>query len=146
MENFEDAAVSRLSDWEILSQKQHKVGAIHFGGIYIECLLKGIICCKYHVTDGATNGKWDVDGIERTRPSHGLTAPAYRQLLSDLYDDMPDEVFDALECVSCPGSANESYIDYRYIPEDEVTDVFYDNWLDNFISVFDYLEQKKHEV
>lgn len=146
MENYEDAAESRFTDWELLSkgENRRKAGTIHFGGIYIECLLKGIICSEHSVVEGSSPYKWIIDGQEASRPGHALTASAYRDYLSDLYDDMPDDVSDALEYISCPETS--SYIDYRYVSEDSVSDIVYNKWMENFISVFEYLEQKKHEA
>ncbi len=143
MENYEGAAEARLQDWEALSSGRRKVGAVHFGGIYIECLLKSIICSEHGVLDGAP-GRWVVDGSVVARPRHVLTAPCYRNLLTDLYDDMPGDVMDALEYLSSPGSTD--YIDYRYIPESGITDAVYEEWLEKFIKVFHYLDNKKREV
>ncbi len=143
MENYEEAADARLKDWETLSSGKRKVGAVHFGGIYIECLLKSIICSEHDVLEGGP-GRWVVDGSEVARPRHVLTAPSYRNLLTDLYDDMPGDVMDALEYLSSPGQIN--YIDYRYIPESDITDIVYDEWLEKFIVVFHYFDNKKHDV
>ena len=95
LENYEGAAEARLQDWEALSSGRRKVGAIHFGGIYIECLLKSIICSEHGVLDGAP-GKWVVDGSVVARPRHVLSDPFYRYILTDLYDYMPCDVLAAL--------------------------------------------------
>ncbi|MCI8527736.1 MAG: hypothetical protein HFH82_01045 [Lachnospiraceae bacterium] len=144
MENYEDAAESRFDDLDTLMKVRRKVGAIHFGGIYIECLLKGMICMKYTVTDSSAFGKWIVDGHERPRPRHVLRSPELQSLLDTLYDDMPDNILEALDFIAAPQGTK--YIDYRYIPEDEIENEIFDQWEERFISVFSYLEQKKHEL
>ena len=141
MENYADAAESRLKDWEQLNNAHRKVATIHIGGIYIECLLKGMICLDRHVTPGSRDSKWNVDGSEVPRPGHALTESPYRTLLEDLYDDMPENVERALAYVSSP--ENKNYIDYRYIQEDFVTDEMYEKWLNNFILIFEYLQDQK---
>lgn len=143
MENYADAAESRLKDWEQLNNAHRKVATIHIGGIYIECLLKGMICLAGDVTPGPRSDQWNVDGNVVTRPGHYLTDAPYRVLLEDLYDDMPEEVEHALAYVSSP--ENKNYIDYRYIQEDFVTDEVYEKWLSNFILIFDYLQDQKEE-
>ena len=110
MENFDEAAEARLKDWCILRNNSRKVGTIHFGGIYIECLLKAMICCKNSVSDGSGNTKWLVNGVEVVRPSHRLTANEYKHLIADVYDEMPSDVERALEYVSEPD--NIGYINY----------------------------------
>lgn len=144
MENYEEAAESRLHDLDVLIKEKRKVGTIHFGGIYIECLLKGMICMEHSVTDGSTKGKWVVDTIEQSRPKHELKSPAHLALLPSLYDDMPDEVADALDYITEPEGI--TYIDYRYIPEEQITEEIYNSWMERFLFVFDYLESKKHEI
>lgn len=142
MEDYAAAAQSRLKDWETLCDKKRKAGSIHLGGIYVECMLKGIICCCYTVQTNGVN--WIVNGNKKNRPGHFLTALQYRELLPELYDNMPDNVADALEYVSKPEDI--SYIDYRYIAEEDVADRNYDKWIEQFICIFDYLQQIKHEV
>lgn len=144
MENFVLAADSRLEDWEVLQREQRKIATIHLGGIYIECLLKGIICSKHCVVEGSRPGKWKIDGTERTRPSHDLTASEYRSVLTDIYDDMSEEVENALKYINEPECIE--YIDYRYMGEDDVTQAIYDKWQEQFIKLFNYLHDKKHEI
>lgn len=144
MENFAEAADSRLEDWEQLNCAHRKVASMHMGGIYIECLLKGMICLDGDVTLGSRNNKWNVDGTEMTRPGHYLTSTEYRDLLLDLYDDMPEEIENALEYVSCP--ENKSFIDYRYIEEDSVSDQVYEKWSHCFLEVFLYLQDRKNDL
>lgn len=144
MENYALAAHTRLKDWEVLSDAKQKVAAIHMGGIYIECLLKGMICSSHSVVQGNTQGQWNVDGNLYNRPSHALTGGSYSQILTDLYDDMPNDVELALEFITKPKSI--SYIDYRYKAETEVTDLEYQEWLDQFIILFDYLYNKMQEI
>lgn len=57
---------------------------------------------------------------------------------------MPDHIMEALDYIANPEGIN--YIDYRYIPEDNINTTTYDHWMEQFISVFNYLDQKKHEV
>ena len=142
MEDYATAAQSRLTDWEVLCDKKRRTGSIHMGGIYVEFMIKVIICCYYTVETRGT--EWLVNGNIKNRPGHLLTAPYYRSLLPDLYDNMPDEVADALEYVSKPEDV--SYIDYRYVPEKNVSDRIFNKWMEKFICIFDYLEQIKHEV
>ena len=144
MENFEGAAVERLKDWDILNRENRKVGTIHFGGIYVECLLKAMICQLSVVSDGEKKGKWLVDGNEVPRPSHELLNFQYRNLLTDLYDCMPSDVESALRNISEPNGV--SYIDYRYRDNLELSDMEYDKWLDDFILVYDFLTEKKREI
>lgn len=144
MENYEEAAESRLKDWEILNEEGRKAGTIHFGGIYIECLLKSMICGEHNVEDGVKRNCWKVDGSDINRPSHSLTAQPYLNLLQDLYDDMPADVENSLEYITYP--ENISYIDYRYISERTVTDEVYQRWIESFICVFLYLDCKKQEI
>lgn len=143
MENFEGAAVERLKDWDILNKENRKVGTIHFGGIYVECLLKAMICKLSTVVDGS-KGKWIVNGTEVSRPSHELLNFQYRNLLTDLFDCMPPDVESALQNISKPNGV--SYIDYRYSDNIELSDMEYDKWLDDFLLVYDFLTEKKREI
>ncbi len=144
MENYIAAAQSRLDDLHQLMNGKRKVGSIHLGGIYIECLLKGMICMGHTVTDSSGISKWIVDGNEMSRPCHVLCSPVHRQLLGSLYDDMPSDISHALNYIQRPEGIN--YIDYRYIPEESIEEEKYDYWTEQFISVFLYLERKKHEI
>ena len=144
MENYTDAADSRFGDLNVLIKGERKVGSIHLGGIYIECLLKGMICMEHSVADSPSSQKWIVDGHEITRPGHVLHSPVLETLLDSLYDDMPDHIMESLDFIANPEGIN--YIDYRYIPEDNINTTTYDHWMEQFISVFNYLDQKKHEV
>ena len=146
MEDYEKAAESRLNDWNALCDKNRKVGIIHMGGIYIECLLKAIICCKHTVALGSKPSKWKVDGLpdEVTRPSHDLKAQGYVTLLPDLYDDMSPDVEAALEYISEP--YNMSYIDYRYIEDDLVSEEKFDTWMLHFIELYNYLREQMSEL
>ena len=144
MENYIDAAESRFDDLNAFIKEERKVGSIHLGGIYIECLLKGMICMEHSVGDGPGSHKWIVDGLEMTRPGHVLHSPELVTLLDPLYDDMPDNILNALDYIAKPEGIN--YIDYRYIPEDNINMAIYDYWMEQFISVFNYLDQKKHEI
>jgi hypothetical protein len=146
MENYEDAAESRLDDWEVLSREKRKAGSIHMGGIYIECLLKSIICSMNTVADGSRPSKWNVNGNDMARPGHDFTEGVFATLLGDIYDDMPDTVMEALQDISHPGGDGKSFIDYRYVSENEVLDNTFEQWMVNFIEVFSYLDQKKLEV
>lgn len=144
MENYDKAAETRLKDFCILRKNFRKVGTIHLGGIYIECLLKSMICCKYQVTDASGRNKWLVNNNEVTRPSHRLTANEYKSLLQDVYDDMSSDVEEALGYVSDPDNVN--YIDYRYKQEELVSDQAYQKFLENFQIVFRYFQEKKKEI
>ncbi len=144
MENYTDAAESRFDDLNAFIKEERKVGSIHMGGIYIECLLKGMICMSHSVTDSPNPTKWIVDGREVTRPSHVLHSRIFENLLEPLYDDMPDYIIDALDYIAQPAGIN--YIDYRYIPEDTIDRTMYDHWMEQFITLFNYLDQKKHEI
>lgn len=145
MEDYERAADARLEDWNALNKAHRKVGTIHMGGIYIECLLKGMICMMYSVHEENPYGsKWNVNGVVRNRPAHGLTDHTYQVLLEDLYDDMSEEVMESLEYISQP--ENRGYIDYRYCPEEEVSEEQYENWLEHFMRVFDYLQDRKYDI
>ncbi|HEY9802489.1 MAG TPA: hypothetical protein V6D25_19160 [Leptolyngbyaceae cyanobacterium] len=44
MEDYQAAFMYRRLDTHSLSQSGRRVGAMHFGGITIECLIKAIIC------------------------------------------------------------------------------------------------------
>jgi hypothetical protein len=44
MEDYQAAFLERHKDTEELHKSERKIGAMHFGGITIECLLKAIIC------------------------------------------------------------------------------------------------------
>ena len=65
-------------------------------------------------------------------------------MLGSLYDDMPSDISHALNYIQQPEGIN--YIDYRYIPEESIEEEKYDYWTEQFISVFLYLERKKHEI
>lgn len=145
MEAFEKAAEARLDDWEVLNAKNRKVGTIHMGGIYIECLLKAMICCKYTVSDGR-RGKWRIDGFtdEVSRPSHDLTSLQYTNLLKDIYDDMPENVMKSLEYISEPDG--HGYIEYRYMQENLVSNQKLQTWMTHFIEIYNYLQDKLIEL
>lgn len=142
MEDYQKAADTRLSDWEVLCREKRKSGAIHLGGIYIECLLKSMICQMYPVLE--QGNRWVAGSKAYSRPSHALTSSQYTYWLNDIYDDMPSDVEEALEYITEPESIR--YIDYRYRDESSVTDEVYDKWQEYFVCLFDYLEQKKSEV
>lgn len=143
MENYEAAAKSRLTDWEILSSGRKKGGAIHFGGIVIECMLKGIICSEYPgIVE--TGNNWTNGMIHTNRPSHNLNGLYYTTWLEDIYDDMTSDIEDDLGYVSMPDG--KSYIDYRYIPEEDVADEVFEKWQDAFISVYCYIAEKKNDL
>jgi hypothetical protein len=57
---------------------------------------------------------------------------------------MPADIMCALEYISAPN--NISYIDYRYISEDSISETDYDKWNEEFIRIFGYLHDKKHEA
>ena len=139
MEDFEKAAEARLGDWEVLNNTNRKVGMIHMGGIYIECLLKAMICCKYTVSDGSKVGRWYVDELshEVSRPSHELTLDRYTNLLKE-------NVMNSLEYISEPDGYG--YIDYRYMDEDFVSKQKLDIWMTHFIEIFSYLQEKLSEL
>lgn len=146
MENYEQVARSRLDDWEILSDNEHrrKACSMHLGGVYLECLLKGMLCSQCNVIEGANERKWSINGVKEARPGHGLMLTLYTSYLSDVYDDMPEETQEALEYLDSPEEIG--YINYRYISEDEVEDQVFEKWMEKFIIVFGYLEQKKLEM
>ena len=95
---------------------------------------------------GSKPSKWKVDGLpdEVTRPSHDLKAQGYVTLLPDLYDDMPPDVEAALEYISEPD--NMSYIDYRYIEDDLVSEEKFDTWMLHFIELYNYLREQMSEM
>lgn len=142
MEKYEEAAESRFDDWEILSkgENRRKACSIHLGGIYIECLLKGMLCSQCSVTAGTNISQWIINGHTQKRPGHGLNINIYTSYLSDVYDDMSEDMLEALEYLDSPEGIG--YIDYRYISEDEVDDQVFQKWMEKFIIIFGYLEQK----
>lgn len=145
MEEFERAADARLKDWEALNKAHRKVATIHMGGIYIECFLKGIICMIHPVHENnMTGNQWNINNVVYARPGHSLTDGAYRILLEDLYDDMSDEIMESLEYISKP--ENRTYIDYRYYPEDAISNEQYEKWMGHFVRVFDYLQDRKYDI
>lgn len=143
MENYESVAKSRLKDWEVLSNEKKKVGAIHFGGIVIECMLKGIICSEYPgiVEDGHN---WIDGAISTSRPSHDIDSTRYRTWLEDIYDDMTLDVSANLTYVAKP--EGKSYIDYRYVPEEDVSDTVFEKWEEAFLSVYCYIIEKQNDL
>ena len=54
-------------DWEVLSkgENRRKACSIHLGGIYIECLLKGMLCSQCSVTAGTNQSQWIINGCEK---------------------------------------------------------------------------------
>lgn len=84
MEDYEQAAASRLDDWEILSAKEHrrKACSIHMGGIYLECLLKEMLCSLCSVMEGTRKTEWVIDGDIINRPGHSLILSIYTNYLS----------------------------------------------------------------
>lgn len=146
MEKYEEAAESRFDDWEILSkgENRRKACSIHLGGIYIECLLKGMLCSQCSVTAGTNISQWIINGHTQKRPGHGLNINIYTSYLSDVYDNMSEDMLEALEYLDSPEGIG--YIDYRYISEDEVDDQVFQKWMEKFIIIFGYLEQKKLEM
>ena len=57
---------------------------------------------------------------------------------------MSEDMLEALEYLDSPEGIG--YIDYRYISEDEVDDQVFQKWMEKFIMIFGYLEQKKLEM
>ena len=147
MENYVQAAASRLDDWKVLSKRENrrKACTIHLGGIYIECLLKGMLCSQHKVEEIKKGTRWIIDEENtQSRPNHGLNINLYTSFLSDVYDDMSEEMLEALRYLDSPEGIG--YINYRYISEDEVDDKVFEKWMDKFIIIFGYLEKKKREM
>ena len=107
MEKYEEAAESRFDDWEILSkgENRRKACSIHLGGIYIECLLKGMLCSQCSVTAGTNISQWIINGHTQKRPGHGLNINIYTSYLSDVYDDMSEDMLRRSRILVVCGSA-----------------------------------------
>lgn len=145
MEDYSSAATDRLADFDVLSKKRRKVCAIHIGGVYIECLLKAMLCCANNVTEVENrSNRWIINEVEIYRPSHSLTTGPLRDYLPSIYEDMPEDVLHSLEYIAYPNDID--YISYRYVSSATVSDEEYDEWYCNFINVFDYLQEKKREL
>lgn len=142
MEKYEEAAESRFDDWEKLSkgENRRKACSIHLGGIYIECLLKGMLCSQCSVTEGTNKSQWIINGNNQKRSGHGLNINIYTSYLSDVYDDMSEEMLEALEYLGSPEGIG--YIDYRYISEDEVDDQMFENGWRSLLLYLDIWSKK----
>lgn len=168
-EDYSKAQRCRRKECLIVKRANRKVMTIHLGGIYIECLLKSIIIRKYGIVKSAVVTKqvsgrsircicWynqaaynritSMSSInERVLLSNKVAqntehdlVRAFRQI-DELYNSAPGTIITALEYLNKP--VNKKYIDYRYVSDDELSDVDYHKWEENFLIFLNYFDNRK---
>lgn len=136
MEDFYGAFVQRALDVHALHLGSNRTGAMHFGGIVLECRLKAIIVATTGISAWKTEGS--DPGHTITNPGHELAAAARR--IPKLWHRMQQfpVVLKWLQAVQTPGS---HYIDLRYScssPDDAV----YAGWHDAYLRLLAWLQRE----
>ena len=140
MEDYPAAFVERYTDTETLGQSERKIGAMHFGGITIECLLKAMIFAT--LPKGATQ-EWKTDtndpGHTMTNPGHSYTEALKRHnRLKSRVDKFP-QVRKWMDEVENP--IGQHFIDMRYSGI-ELDDTNYKRWLNAYQSLIRWLQKQ----
>ena len=135
MENYQAAFMERHIDTQTLYPVR-KVGAMHFGGVTIECLLKAIIC--------------------KTLPgvTHNLITHSYTELLKKHNKlksrvDNNSEVRKWLKQVEKPiGKDFQDFIEMRYsgLKPNDLNEQNYKDWLYAYQSLIKWLHQQSTQL
>ncbi len=155
----------RIDFFKILHAKRRGM-AMHLGGVYIECLLKGLIIKKYGILKSkrieigrvryycwysnkvyleiqAISDPTKQDYIDRKsakNPQHDLMLAI--EQLEELYNTIPSDVLEKLRTINRP-IGRKSYIDIRYMSEDEISNQLYSKWEESFKGFLNYYEKRK---
>ena len=136
MEDYQAAFMERHIDTETLSRVR-RVGAMHFGGVTVECLLKAIIC---KTLPGVT--------------SQNLRTHIYAELLKKNTKlkwrvDHNPEVRKWLKQVEKPiGKDFQDFIDMRYsvLKPDDLNEQNYKEWLYAYNKLITWLHQQSTQL
>ncbi|NEP07462.1 MAG: hypothetical protein F6K34_23300, partial [Okeania sp. SIO4D6] len=130
MEDYQAAFLERYSDTEILDKSGIKIGAMHFGGVTIECLLKAMI---FATLPNSATREWKTDnnnpGHTFTNPGHSYTEALKRHnKLKSRIDKFPQvrKWLDEIENPMC-----QHFIDIRYFAI-EANNVNYKNCFNTY--------------
>jgi len=140
IENYGAASLQRQLDMAVLHNQGRKIGAIHFGGIAIECLLKNMIV-QYHALSS-----WDSHskqtGQPITNPKHILFYAVRSISTLQLRVTSNPEVRQLIKDVQQP--FGDHYIEWRYVGTEPNTEK-YDEWYQSYNKLRKWLiEQSKN--
>ncbi len=144
MEDYQISFVERNSDTKILHESGRKIGAMHFGGITIECLLKAII---FSTLPNGTAKEWNTKNND---PGHTITNPGHsymealkrnNRLSSRVYSFRL--VLEWLNQVEHP--IGQHFIDIRYSGI-EPNDSDYKSWFDKYQRLIGWLQKQSTKL
>lgn len=124
MEDYERAFQERAIDTHALLNANRNVGAVHFGAITIECLLKTMIVERFSIDNWLKNNNGTVHGI--TNPGHELISALHT--IPELRSRIPQNLLTYFEILQTP---RLNYIDMRYDGE-ELDENEFDNWCEAY--------------
>jgi hypothetical protein len=140
MENFLLAYQARELDTAALIDADRKVGAVHFGGCTIECLLKAIIVRRFGIDE------WEEDKNGR---KHGIKNPSHT--LMKALETVPELTRRMASsphvkgCVETLQNPKIDFIDMRYDGE-ELADDRFKEWHAAYHSLKLWLNQQMHHL
>ncbi|NEP76770.1 MAG: hypothetical protein F6K17_31450 [Okeania sp. SIO3C4] len=140
MEDYQAAFLERYYDTEILHISGRKIGAMHFGGVTIECLLKAMI---FATLPNSATKEWKTDN---NNPGHTFTNPGHSYIealkrhnkLKSRIDKFP-QVRKWLDEVENP--MGKHFIDIRYFTI-EVNNVNYKSWFNTYQKLIGWLQKQ----
>lgn len=168
-EDYAKTQSCRKKDFYVIKKSNRKVMTIHLGGIYLECLLKGIIIKKNDIIkseivcipNGSRTDKYicwynsnAIDKINRIpnytkndllvyctaqNPEHNLNM-AIKQI-DELNNGIPSDILRIIQYLNRP--LRNSYIDFRYMSDDKISDLEYERWEESYISFIKYFNKMK---
>ena len=140
MEDYQAAFLERYYDTEKLDKSGRKIGAMHFGGVTIECLLKAMI---FATLPNTATKEWKTDnnnpGHTFTNPGHSYTEALKRHnKLKSRIDKFP-EVRKWLDEVENP--IGQHFINMRYYAI-EPNDENYKSWFNTYQKLIKWLQKQ----
>jgi hypothetical protein len=143
MEDYQAAFLQRHQDTEVLHSSVRKVGAMHFGGCTIECLLKSMILDSLHKN---SRREWKTDSND---PGHTITNPGHsfqsalksHNRLRSRIEKFP-VVKKWLDTVEHP---SQHFIDMRY-SDDDPQDESYKEWWNAYQRLRRWLLQQRTQL
>ncbi|MCK4257963.1 MAG: hypothetical protein KAX49_03245 [Halanaerobiales bacterium] len=165
IENFEEAYRSRWEDFKVLKKGNRKILCMHLGGVLIECLLKSLIVKKYKIkkekkkqslwfNDTAFNELVSIDNPttpiyrgKKTAENPGHKLHKALDQLQELSNNMSYIEQKLKEIANpYPRDCDCSFIDLRYLDEEEVTDTEFDAWFEDFSDCIRWLNKHKSNI
>ncbi|NSW90771.1 MAG: hypothetical protein HPY74_08885 [Firmicutes bacterium] len=166
VENYEKACIDRKKDFAIMRRSNRKVMTMYLGGIYIECLLKSVIIKKKKIEKAVSvreNNRiriyWYSESNYRKlqsipkpskndyinlhdgfNPEHNLIS-ALKQI-EELNRTLPAEGVKKLEMLNRPVN-NKSFTNIRYMYDDEISEILYNEWESNFLYFMNFFNRMK---